>query len=177
LQPTLAALNQKGIDYRGVLYAGLMITPTGDPKIIEFNCRFGDPETQVVLPLIATPLEELLMACVQQKLDQQPPIQWHSGSAVCVVAAAGGYPDVYEKGKAIAGLTEATTKGATVFHAGTKCEKEQIVTSGGRVLGITAVADNFDDAIALAYDAVASVQFDGMYYRRDIGHRYRNSNR
>ncbi len=173
LQPTLAALNQQGIDYRGVLYAGLMITPAGEPKVIEFNCRFGDPETQVVLPLLNTPLDEVLLACVEQRLEQLPPLEWKSGSAVCVVAASGGYPDAYEKGKAIAGIAEANQKGAIVFHAGTKLEQDQLVTAGGRVLGITALGNNFSEAIAIAYNAVKSVQFAGMYYRRDIGHKYR----
>ncbi|MBE9046301.1 phosphoribosylamine--glycine ligase [Pleurocapsales cyanobacterium LEGE 10410] len=175
LQPTLKALNQHNIDYRGVLYAGLMITPAGDPKVIEFNCRFGDPETQVVLPLLDTPLDEILLACVEQRLEQLPPFRWKAGSAVCVVAASGGYPDAYEKGKAIRGIAEATQKGAIVFQAGTKLQQpeQQIVTDGGRVLGVTAVADNFERAIASAYDAVRSIQFEGMYYRRDIGHKYR----
>ncbi len=175
LQPTLAALNQKGIDYRGVLYAGLMITPAGEPKVIEFNCRFGDPETQVVLPLLNTPLDEVLLACVEQRLEQLPPLEWKSGSAVCVVAASGGYPDAYEKGKAIAGIPEANQKGAIVFHAGTKLEQDQVITDGGRVLGITALGDDFQQAIAIAYDALESVQFAGMYYRRDIGHKYRGN--
>jgi phosphoribosylamine---glycine ligase len=174
LKPTLKALQQRDIDYRGVLYAGLMITPTGDPKVIEFNCRFGDPETQVVLPLLDTPLDEILLACVEQRLESLPAILWKNGSAVCVVAAAGGYPDAYEKGKAITGIQEATEQGAMVFHAGTKLEQEKIVTNGGRVLGITAVGNNFEQAIASAYDAVKSIQFEEMYYRRDIGHRYKN---
>ncbi len=174
LQPTLNILKQKKIDYRGVLYAGLMITPEGEPKVIEFNCRFGDPETQVVLPLLDTPLDEILLACVEQKLEQLPPLKTKAGSAVCVVAASGGYPDAYEKGKAIAGITEATNKGAIVFHAGTKLEQDQILTDGGRVLGITAIGDNFEQAIASVYDAVESIQFEGMYYRRDIGHKYKN---
>ena len=174
LQPILNILNQHHIDYRGVLYAGLMITPEGEPKVIEFNCRFGDPETQVVLPLLDTPLDEILLACVEQRLEQLPPIKTKAGSAVCVVAASGGYPDAYNKGKAIAGITEATNKGAIVFHAGTKLEQDQIFTDGGRVLGITAIGDNFEQAIASVYNAVASIQFEGMYYRRDIGHKYKN---
>ena len=173
LQPTLEALKQQGIDYRGVLYAGLMITPAGEPKVIEFNCRFGDPETQVVLPLLDTPLDEILLACVEQRLEQLPPLQWKSGSAVCVVAASGGYPDVYQKGKAIAGIPEAEQQGAIVFQAGTKLEQAEIVTDGGRVLGITAVGDTFAEAVAIAYAALESIEFDAMYYRRDIGHRYR----
>ncbi len=173
LEPTLAALNRYNIDYRGVLYAGLMITPAGDPKVIEFNCRFGDPETQVVLPLLNTPLDEILLACIEQRLEQLPPIAWKSDSAVCVVAASGGYPDAYEKGKAIAGIEEATKLGAIVFHAGTKLEEDRLVTDGGRVLGITALGDSFESARKIAYRAIESVQFNKMYYRRDIGHQYR----
>jgi len=173
LQPTLEALNQKNIDYRGVLYAGLMITPSGEPKVIEFNCRFGDPETQVVLPLLETHLDEILLACVEQRLEELPPFKYKSGTAVCVVAASGGYPDTYEKGKAIAGIKDAQSKGAIVFQAGTELEQEQLVTSGGRVLGITAVERDFESAIATAYDALKSIQFDKMYYRRDIGHKYK----
>ena len=173
LQPTLEALKQKNIDYRGVLYAGLMITPAGEPKVIEFNCRFGDPETQVVLPLLDTPLAEILLACVEQRLEQLLPLAWKSGSAVCVVAASGGYPDAYEKGKTISGIDSAESQGAIVFQAGTKLVGDRLVTDGGRVLGITAVGDDFERAVAIAYSAVESVQFAKMYYRRDIGYQYR----
>lgn len=173
LQPTLEALKQENIDYRGVLYAGLMITPAGDPLVIEFNCRFGDPETQVVLPLLDTPLVEVLLACVEQRLEQLPPLNWKQASAVCVVAASGGYPDAYEKCKAIYSIDLAEAKEAIVFHAGTKLKDEQIVTDGGRVLGITAVGNDFAEAVAIAYDALELVQFEKMYYRRDIGHQYR----
>ena len=170
LQPTIDSFNQRGIDYRGILYAGLIITPQGEPKVIEFNCRFGDPETQAVLPLLDTPLEQLMLACIKQELATQPPLQWKSGIAVCVVAASGGYPDAYEKGKAIAGID--SIKDATAFHAGTKLEDGQLVTSGGRVLGITAVGDNFESAIATVYPAISEITFEGIYYRRDIGHRF-----
>ena len=150
-----------------------MITPEGEPKVIEFNCRFGDPETQVVLPLLKTPLDEILLACVEQRLAQLPALEWRSGTALCVVAASGGYPDAYEKGKTINGLTDAENQGAVVFHAGTKLDKEQLVTDGGRVLGITAVGEDFQSAVAIAYSAVKSIQFAQMYYRQDIGHKYR----
>ncbi len=170
LQPTINTFNQRGIDYRGILYAGLMITPQGDPKVIEFNCRFGDPETQVVLPLLETPLDQLMLACAQQELAAQPPLQWKPGIAVCVVAASGGYPDTYAKGKAIA--RSELVQDAIVFHAGTKLENGQLVTSGGRVLGITAVGDNFESAISKVYPAVSAIAFEGIYYRRDIGHRF-----
>lgn len=171
LQPTLDELKRRGIDYRGVIYAGLMITPEGEPKILEFNCRFGDPETQAILPLLETPLDELLLACVEQRLADLPPLQWYQGTAVCVVAASGGYPGSYENGKVITGIAEAESMGAIVFHAGTKLENSQVITNGGRVLGITAVADTFKEAIAKVYPAVAQINFDKIYYRRDIGHR------
>ena len=166
LQPTVKALQAKGIDYRGVLYAGLMLTEQG-PKVLEYNCRFGDPETQAILPLLATPLEELMVACIEQRLAQQPPLRWRSGTAVCVVAAAEGYPGAYQKGMAIAGIEQAE-QGAIVFHAGTQ-QDQQLVTNGGRVLGVTAVGENFEAAIVLAYRAMDSIGFEGIYYRRDIG--------
>jgi phosphoribosylamine---glycine ligase len=171
LQPTLATLRKRGIDYRGVLYAGLMISPQGEPKVLEYNCRFGDPETQAVLPLLETPLDEVLMACVEGRLTQLPPLRWHPGSAVCVVMASAGYPGTYQKGVAIAHIDKAQAAGATVFHAGTKLQDGQLLSDGGRVLGVTAIGENFEAAIARVYQAVGEIQFDGMYYRRDIGHR------
>jgi phosphoribosylamine--glycine ligase len=170
LEPAIATLNQRGIDYRGVLYAGLMITPEGDPKVIEFNCRFGDPETQVVIPLLETPLETVLLACAQQRLADLPPLVWKSGAAACVVMAAGGYPEEYKKGAVINGINSAEIRGATVFHAGTKLKQNQYVSDGGRVLCVTAVEESFAEAIAQAYAAVKCIQFDEMHYRQDIGH-------
>ncbi len=169
LEPAITVLNQRGIDYRGVLYAGLMITPEGEPKVIEFNCRFGDPETQVVIPLLETPLETVLLACAQQKLADLPPLVWKPAAAACVVIAAGGYPESYKKGATIHGIDAAESTGALVFHAGTKL-KQHCVTDGGRVLGVTAVEASFSEAIAQAYAAVKCIQFDEMYYRQDIGH-------
>lgn len=171
LQPTIAALKAKGIDYRGVLYAGLMITPQGEPKVLEFNCRFGDPETQAILPLLETPLEDLLVACTQQKLAEMPPIRWKAGACVSVVLASGGYPETFQKGEIISGIEEAEALDVQVFRAGAKIKEEQLVTDGGRVLGVTAVADNFESAIAKAYAACDRIQFEGVYYRRDIGSR------
>jgi phosphoribosylamine---glycine ligase len=171
LQGAIASLQRHKIDYRGVLYAGLMITPQGESKVLEFNCRFGDPETQAILPLLATPLEELMLACVEQRLDKMPPIWWKSGACVSVVMASGGYPGDYEKGKVITGIEQAESKGAIVFHAGTQLRENQILTDGGRVLGVTAVAENFEQAIAQAYAATDCIQFEGNYYRRDIGWR------
>ncbi len=170
LAPTLNALQAKQIDYRGVLYAGLMITPGGDPKVLEFNCRFGDPETQVILPLLATPLEKILAACVEQKLEALPPIEWHPGCAVCVVAAAEGYPGKYRRGDEISGVDAAEAMGVKVFHAGTQSRQQQLLTSGGRVLGVTALGENFKAAVDKAYGAIAQISFEGMYYRRDIAH-------
>ncbi|MBD0361577.1 MAG: phosphoribosylamine--glycine ligase [Coleofasciculus sp. C3-bin4] len=170
LQPTVDALRQRGIDYRGVLYAGLMITPQGDPMVLEFNCRFGDPETQAILPMLETPLEDLLLACTQQRLEQFPAITWKPGAAVCVVAAAQGYPGAYQKGQVITGIEQAEELGAKVFLAGTQLKQQKLVTDGGRVLGVTATGETFDQAIALAYAAMDCIQFDGMYYRKDIGH-------
>ena len=166
LEPTIATLNERGIDYRGILYAGLMITPKGAPKVVEFNCRFGDPETQAVLPLLDTPLDELMLACVKGELADVN-IRWKSGSAVCVVAAAGGYPDAYEKGKEITGLD--TVNDAIVFHAGTKLKGDRILTNGGRVLGITALGNTLSEAISQAYLAIAKIHFEDLSYRKDIG--------
>ncbi|WNZ46810.1 phosphoribosylamine--glycine ligase [Leptolyngbya boryana CZ1] len=173
LEPAIQALRDRNIDYRGILYAGLIITPEGDPKVIEFNCRFGDPETQVVLPLLETPLEKLLYACAKQKLANFPEIEWKSGAATCVVIASEGYPGNYPKGLPINGITAAEETGAAVFHAGTQMKNQQIVTDGGRVFGVTAIADTFDQSIEQAYRAVDQIQFEGMYFRRDIAYRVR----
>jgi phosphoribosylamine--glycine ligase len=138
LERTIHALQARGIDYRGILYAGLMISPDGDFRVLEFNCRFGDPETQVILPMLETPLEDLILACIEQRLEDMPPIAWKQGAAATVVAASGGYPGEYAKGKVITGLAAAETAGATVFHAGTKLNAAQeVVTDGGRVLNVT----------------------------------------
>lgn len=175
LEPAIAALQRRGIDYRGVLYAGLMIAPDGTPNVIEFNCRFGDPETQAVLPLLETPLETILLACTQQRLAQLPPFSWTPGAAACVVMAAGGYPDTYKKGYPIQGIEQAEAMGAIVFHAGTKLKQKQLVTDGGRVLGVTAIGNSYETAVAQAYAAVERIQFEDMYYRHDIGHRLLNN--
>lgn len=171
LEPTLKQLQAKNIDYVGVLYAGLMITPEGEPKVLEFNCRFGDPETQAVLSMLKTPLIDILLSCAQKRLAELPPFEWHDGSAVCVVMAAGGYPNSYRKGDVISGIDLAQNDNVTVFHAGTKLDNGQILTNGGRVLGVTGRGSNFQDAIASTYEAVSKIQFDNMYYRTDIGHR------
>lgn len=173
IAPTLAALQKKGISYCGVLYAGLMVGRDGQPKVLEFNCRFGDPETQAILPLLQTPLEKVLLACVNQKLEQLPPLEWLEGCGVCVVAASEGYPGKYEKGKVITGIEQAEEMGALVFQAGTKKKGGDLVTDGGRVLGVTATGENFESAIATVYKALNAIEFEGTYFRKDIAYRVR----
>jgi phosphoribosylamine--glycine ligase len=177
LEPTLKALKARGIDYRGVLYAGLIITPAGEPKVIEFNCRFGDPETQAVLPLLETPLADIILACCEQRLESLPPFVWKDAASACVVMAAKGYPGAYEKGIAIGGIAtaEAEDPDVVVFHAGTRLNGDGLKSNGGRVLGITAIAPSFDAALAKAYRAIDKIDFPSSYYRRDIGHRIKGA--
>jgi phosphoribosylamine--glycine ligase len=171
LAPTLRAMRLEGRAFRGCLYAGLMLTETG-PKVVEFNCRFGDPETQAVLPLLETDLVELLLESAAGKLSGAP-LAIKDAVALCVVIASGGYPDTYETGKAITGLDRASEEDVTVFHAGTRLEKGQLVTAGGRVVGVTAAgpAAAPQAAIDRAYRVVRKITFDGAYYRSDIGRR------
>jgi len=159
----------EGRPYRGVLYAGLMITADG-PKVLEFNCRFGDPETQVVLPLMKTDLVDVIKAINDGKLSEIK-CEHYQRSAVCVVMASGGYPGAYEKDKEILGLDRIYDDNVFVFHAGTRKEKNKIVTSGGRVLGVTAWADTLEEALKTTYAAVGKIAFNGAYYRRDIAYR------
>ena len=168
LRPAIEGMAKEGILYRGVLYAGLMITEEG-PRVLEFNCRFGDPESQAVLPLLEGDLVEILEAAVEGRL-REVEVRNSDGAAVCVVLASGGYPGKYEKGKVIEGLEEVETMSdVVVFHAGTARRDGEIVTDGGRVLGVTAVAPDIPKAIERAYEAVGKVRFEGMHYRRDIG--------
>lgn len=175
LEPAIAELKRRGIQYCGILYAGLMITPEGDAKVIEFNCRFGDPETQAVLPLLESSLHQLMLACAEGRLADFGPLVWKSAVSACVVAASGGYPGSYKKGLPITGIAAAEAKESLVFHAGTYQKKDALVTEGGRVLGVTAIAPTFDDAFGKAYQAIKEIQFEGLYYRRDIGHRVRKA--
>ncbi len=175
LEPAIVELKRRGIHFCGVLYAGLMITPAGDAKVIEFNCRFGDPETQAVLPLLEGPFHKLLLACAEGKLADFGPLAWKSAVSACVVAASGGYPGAYKKGLPIAGIAAAESQGSWVFHAGTAQKKEALVTDGGRVLGVTSIAPSFDQAFDQAYEAMRAIEFEGLYYRRDIGHRVRKT--
>lgn len=166
--PTLEAMNKEGRPFKGCLYFGLMLTPDG-PKVIEYNCRFGDPETQVVLPRLKTDLVEIMDAVIDEKLSDIN-IEWDNGAAACVVAASGGYPAKYETGKKITGLDEAESiDGVTVFHAGTKVKDGELFTSGGRVLGVTAKGENLDEALEKAYAAVSKINFDGIHFRKDVG--------
>ncbi len=166
--PTMNAMNAEGRTFKGVLYFGLMATKDG-VKVIEYNCRFGDPETQVVLPRLESDLYEIFEAIIDERLGEVD-IKWRDGGAVCVVCASGGYPVKYESGFEITGIEDAEDLGdITVFHAGTKLQDGKTVTAGGRVLGVTAVAESLDAAIKKAYEGVEKVHFDKMHYRRDIG--------
>jgi phosphoribosylamine--glycine ligase len=168
---TLAGLKADGIDYRGVLYAGLMLTKKG-PMVLEFNCRFGDPETQVVLPRMDFDLVEACIATAEGRLDKMT-LNWKREAAICVVLAAGGYPGNYAKGTLINGLADAAKlPNVTVFHAGTKQGADgAVLTDGGRVLGVTALGDGIAGAVKRAYEAIGRIHFDGMQYRRDIAAR------
>ncbi len=169
IEPTLAGMAAEGCPYRGVLYAGLMITPEG-PKVVEFNCRLGDPEAQVVLPLLETDLVEVFEKMADRRLGEVTLTQ-QAGAAACVVMASGGYPGAYEKGFPMDGLdTAGAMDGVVVFHAGTRRDDAgRVVTAGGRVLGVTATGTGLAEALRRAYRAVAAIGFEGAQYRRDIG--------
>jgi phosphoribosylamine--glycine ligase len=171
--PMIQAMQQEGRPYKGILYAGLMLTKTG-PQILEFNARFGDPETQPLLVRMDSDIIPIFEACIDGTLDKCP-LQWKNESSVCVVMAAKGYPDSYEKGKSISGLKDANAlPGVVVFHAGTKEQDGEVLTQGGRVLGVTAIGEDTATAISRAYEAVGKIEWDGIHYRKDIGHRASN---
>lgn len=165
LKPALAGMARRGTPYVGVLYAGVMLTDDG-VKTLEFNCRFGDPETQVILPLLKTDIVDVINACIDGTLAQLQ-VDWHEGACATVVLASEGYPSSYPKGLPIIGLD--TVNEQIVFHAGTAVQDGQLVTSGGRVLAVSALGDNLDSAVEGAYDGIAQIHFDGMHYRKDIG--------
>lgn len=166
--PTIEAMRKEGRRFKGVLYFGLILTSDG-PKVLEYNARFGDPETQVVLPHLKTDIIDIFGAIIDERLSDIN-IEWENRSAVCVILASGGYPGKYRTGLEITGIEEAEKDpSVTVFHAGTKLEAGKYYTAGGRVLGVTAVADTIDDARAKAYAAVGKINFEGMHYRKDIG--------
>ena len=166
--PTVAAMQAEGCPFKGCLYFGLMLTPKG-PRVIEYNARFGDPETQVVLPRLKTDFVDVINAVIDEKLDELE-IEWIPEACACVVMASGGYPQSYPKGLEITGLDEnGQAEGVTVYHAGTKLENGKLLTNGGRVLGVTATAKTLDEALERAYAAVEKIHFDGAHYRHDIG--------
>ncbi len=168
VKPTLEGLKKLGSPFVGLLYPGLMLTKEG-PKVIEFNARFGDPETQSLMRLLKTDLLEILEACVDGNLDKLN-IEWNNKYACCIALASGGYPGKYEKGLPISGIEEASKmENVIVFHAGTKISDDQLVTNGGRVLGVSVTADNLKSALDKAYEAAKLIHFDGMHYRTDIG--------
>ena len=167
LLPTLHAMNAEGFTFKGVLYVGLMLTNKG-PRVVEYNARFGDPETQAVLPLLESDLMEIMMAVRNQTLDRMD-IRWKDQAAACIVLASGGYPGKYESGKLITGLEDAEKMGATVYHAGTKLTEAGYVTAGGRVLGVTALGGSLKAAVDSAYAAARKIHFDGAHMRSDIG--------
>lgn len=166
--PTIKAMNEEGCPFRGCLYFGLMLTKDG-PKVIEYNSRFGDPETQVVLPLLDGDLFEIMKACENGTLADVP-IAWKKEAAACVIEASGGYPEHYVKGYEIHGLNEdGQAEGVTVYHSGTKKENGKYYTNGGRVLGITALGRDLQEALQKSYKAVETIGFENMHYRHDIG--------
>ena len=169
LKPTIAAMAKEGRIYRGCLYLGLMVTADG-PKVVEFNARFGDPETQVVLPLLDSDLVEIMCACTNETLADVS-IRWKDGTAVCVVLASGGYPGHYDKGQEIHGLADAEAMGTLVFHAGTAMKDGKFVTNGGRVLGVVGRGADISSAVDAAYAAATKISFKDAYYRKDIAHR------
>ncbi len=166
--PTVKAMAEEGCPFKGCLYFGLMLTKDG-PKVIEYNSRFGDPETQVVLPRLKTPLVDIVDAVVDEKLESLQ-VEWDDNACACVVIASGGYPKQYEKGLVVSGLDDnGQCDGVTVYHAGTAIKDGKVVTSGGRVFGVTATGKTLDDALESAYCGVEKITFDGAYYRKDIG--------
>ena len=173
--PTINAMNQEGRTFKGCLYFGLMLTPDG-PKVIEYNCRFGDPETQVVLPRLKTDIIDIFEAINNETLSELD-IEWSEKACACVIMASGGYPKSYKKGVEITGLTLGQLDGVTVYHAGTKIENDKLVTSGGRVLGVTALGDSLADALKKSYEAVENIHFDNAHYRKDIGKRALEANK
>lgn len=171
LYPVVEGLSRMGSPFYGVVYAGLMISSAGDIYVLEFNARFGDPETQVVLPLLATDLVDVLEAVAEHRLDQVH-VEWSQQAAVCVVLTSEGYPGSYKKGVPISGLpNSARNPSVVVFHAGTAKAGDEYVTSGGRVLGVTGLGEDLQIARTRAYEAIKSISFDGCYYRRDIAQR------
>lgn len=171
--PTINAMNSEGRTFKGCLYFGLMITPKG-PKVIEYNCRFGDPETQVVLPRLKTDIMDIFEAINKGTLSELD-IEWSDEACACVIMASGGYPKSYPKGIEITGLDKGQLDGVTVYHAGTAIKDSKLVTAGGRVLGVTALGNTLEEALKKSYDAVGKINFENAHYRKDIGQRALNA--
>ena len=171
--PTIEAMNNEGRTFKGCLYFGLMITPKG-AKVIEYNCRFGDPETQVVLPRLKTDIMDIFEAINNETLSELD-IEWDDRACTCVIMASGGYPKSYPKGIEIKGLSEGQLDGVTVYHAGTAINDGKLVTAGGRVLGVTALGDTLSEALKKSYDGVKQIEFENAHYRTDIGQRALNA--
>jgi len=169
LEPTVAGMAEERRPFKGLLYAGMMITDKG-PKVIEFNCRFGDPETQALLPLLKTDLAVIFHAVVNGTLDDEV-LEWEDAYAACVILASGGYPGEYESGKEIHGLKEIKESDALVFHSGTKFEARRFLTNGGRVIGIVGVDEHLESAVARAYETSEKIRFEGKQFRSDIGYK------
>jgi phosphoribosylamine--glycine ligase len=169
-EPTIRGMAEEGMPFVGVLYCGLMMTARG-PQVLEYNARFGDPETQAILLRLESDLMDALEACVDGRLSATE-LRWNRGASACIIASSAGYPGSYKTGFPISGLhLAAQTPGVQIFHSGTSLVDSQILTAGGRVLGVTAVGDSLEEALRRAYQAMAEIKFEGIYYRRDIGHR------
>jgi phosphoribosylamine--glycine ligase len=163
----MEALNKEGRTFKGVIYFQLMLTENG-PKVIEYNARFGDPETEAILPLLETDLLDIFEACIDGQLDRLD-IQWKNKASATVVLASGGYPEAYQKGYEITGLDDGEAQGLTIYHMGTKTENDKVLTNGGRVLAVTSLGDTVEDAVSKVYNNIERVHFTDMHYRKDIG--------
>jgi phosphoribosylamine--glycine ligase len=165
--PTIEAMNKEGRKFKGVLFIGLILTKDG-PKVLEYNARFGDPETQVILPRLKTDLADIIQAVIDERLHEIS-ISWSDKASVCIIASSGGYPNDYQVGYPIEGIRNFVDDDVLIFHAGTKCKKNVFYTSGGRVLGVTALCDNVESAAKIAYNSISKIYFKDMFYRKDIG--------
>ena len=170
IERTIYGLEKEGRSYKGVLYAGLMLTSSG-PKVVEFNCRFGDPEAQAIIPLLKSDLAEIFSTITNNDLPKAGDLQWFPGAAACVVLASKGYPGKAETGKRIFGLRNYSDRNVHLFHSGTRKEGKNWISCGGRVVGVTAVDRDLNSALSKAYGIIEGIKFDGMVYRGDIGHR------
>ena len=176
IQPTIDGFAKEGIPYKGFLFAGMMIDKNGSPKLLEYNIRFGDPEAQVIFSRLESDLVEILLKASCKRLHEVESINLSKKSALCVVMAAKGYPEKYDKGHKIDLSATTSMSNLTIYHAGTKLEKNQLVSSGGRVLGVTGIGETLVEAKDSAYNAIAAIKADGLFNRTDIGYRELNRN-